>query len=271
MLKTVDLYDEAPGRLHEVTPGVLVATSSIMATNTTVLTDGHEALVVDPSWTPDELDSLASQLRERCLRVIGGFATHAHHDHLLWHPDLGAAPRLASPRTAALAREERDGLQQALGPSFPPDLKDLMGRVEPTERMPEHCVPDGLTVELLIHDGHAPGHTALWLPRRGVLIAGDMLSDVEVPLPFWPDDVPAYRRGLELLSEAASVARYVIPGHGTVGTDAAGRLRADETLLRNAADDVEQPDDPRLHDPTMRGYYDRLRELSSEEDQPRGD
>lgn len=242
---------------------MLVATSTIMATNTTVLTDGHDALLVDPSWTPDELDSLAWQLRERRLRVIGGFATHAHHDHLLWHPDFGDAPRLASPRTAALARDERDGLQQALGPSFPADLKDLMGRVEPVERMPSECVPDGFTVELLIHDGHAPGHTALWLPRQAVLIAGDMLSDVEVPLPFWPDDLAAYRRGLACLEQAAGAASYVIPGHGSVSTDAAHRLLADQILLREAEQGVADPGDPRLTDPTMRDYYARIREMSS--------
>ena len=33
-----------------------------------------------------------------------------------------------------------------------------------------------------MHDGHAPGHGAVFLPESGVLIAGDMCSDVEIPL-----------------------------------------------------------------------------------------
>lgn len=257
-LEFVSSRDEAPAQLREVTPGVLVATSEIMATNTTVLTDGHRALLVDPNWTPAELDSLARQLRDRGLRVIGGFATHAHHDHLLWHPGFGEAPRWGSPRTAALAEAERGGLRQALEPTFPTELGDLMGRVEPVEQVPPQGTPGGFSIELLIHDGHAPGHTALWLPRQQVLIAGDMLSDIEVPLPFDPDDLPAYRRGLERLSGVAAAARYVIPGHGGVGTDAADRLVADQALLREAARGNALPDDPRLSDPTMRDYYQRL-------------
>ncbi|WP_307864756.1 MBL fold metallo-hydrolase [Allobranchiibius sp. CTAmp26] len=252
-----------PAQLREVTAGVLVATSTIMATNTTVLTDGGSALLVDPNWSADELDSLATQLRDRELRVIGGFATHAHHDHLLWHPGFGTAPRWASPRAAAVARDERAGLLQALGATFPASLSDLMGRVEPVEHLPASGVPDGFAIELLIHDGHAPGHTALWLPRQRVLIAGDMLSDTEVPLPFWPDDLPAYRHGLERLAEAAAAARFVIPGHGSTGTDAAGRLAADNNLLDAAAQGVAHPADARLVDPTMRGYYHQLCDIST--------
>ena len=35
---------------------------------------------------------------------------------------------------------------------------------------------------VLAHDAHAPGHGAVFLPDTGVLVAGDMCSDVEIPL-----------------------------------------------------------------------------------------
>lgn len=79
--------------LVEVAPGVFVATSRVMSTTSTVVVDAGQALLIDPAWMPDELEALASELRGRELEVIGGFATHAHHDHLLWHPDFGDAPR----------------------------------------------------------------------------------------------------------------------------------------------------------------------------------
>jgi hydroxyacylglutathione hydrolase len=41
---------------------------------------------------------------------------------------------------------------------------------------------DGPEARLIVHDGHAPGHGAVFLPGSGVLIAGDMCSDVEIPL-----------------------------------------------------------------------------------------
>src|SRR5579875_2248328 len=112
----------------EIAPGVWVTTSRRMLTTSTILTDGRSAFLVDPAWDPHELDSLADDLTKAGVEVVGGFATHAHHDHLLWHPGFGEAPRWASARTAELAISERDELVEALG-DFPADLSALMGRV----------------------------------------------------------------------------------------------------------------------------------------------
>jgi glyoxylase-like metal-dependent hydrolase (beta-lactamase superfamily II) len=211
-----------------------------MLTTSTILAGHGEALLVDPAWLPDELDTLASFVAGRGLTVVGGFATHAHHDHLLWHPGFGDAPRWASTRTAERARGERASLVAELDAGFPPALVALMGRVDAVAgSIPESA---GFEVELIVHDGHAPGHTALWLPRERVLIAGDMLSDVELPLPFDPDDVPAYLAALDVLSPYAARSAVVVPGHGHVGADALARLDADrkyleEMLLRGRSDD----------------------------------
>lgn len=123
-------------------------------------------------------------------------------------------------------------------------------------------IPDtaGFDIELIVHDAHAPGHTALWLPQHRVLLAGDMLSDVELPLPFWPDDLPSYLAGLELLAPYAAHAALVIPGHGHVGTDALARLDADRRYL----DDVltrGSSNDPRRANPGMDAEYRHLQEL----------
>lgn len=238
--------------LHEVATGVLVATSRIMQTNTTVIVASDRALLIDPAWMPDELDELAAGLRERGLVVAEGFATHAHHDHLLWHPGFGSVPRWASARTAELAVVERDALVAALGAEFPPELVELMGRVD--------AGSPSFDVELVVHDGHAPGHTAVWLPGPRVLVAGDMLSDVELPLPFWPDDVPAYERALDALEPYARAARVVIPGHGNVGTDAFARWEADRRYLADVRRTGES-DDPRRANPGMEEEYERLRVL----------
>ncbi|MFF8186888.1 MBL fold metallo-hydrolase [Microbacterium sp. NPDC016588] len=239
-------------RLREVAPGVLVATSRVMQTTSTVVVEGGRALLIDPAWMPDELDALAAALRERGLVVAEGFATHAHHDHLLWHPSFGDVPRWASARTAELVAVERDALVAALGAEFPAELVELMGRVDAGSPTFE--------VDLVVHDGHAPGHTAVWLPGPRVLVAGDMLSDVELPLPFWPDDVPAYERALEVLEPYARAARVVIPGHGNVGTDAFARWEADRRYLADVRRTGES-DDPRRANPGMEDEYTHLREV----------
>ncbi|MDL9977763.1 MBL fold metallo-hydrolase [Microbacterium sp. ASV49] len=134
----------------------------------------------------------------------------------------------------------------------------LMGRVDAVgDRIPESA---GFEIELVVHDGHAPGHTALWLSEHRVLIAGDMLSDVELPLPFWPDDLPSYLAALDILAPYAARAALVIPGHGHVGTDALARLDADRRYL----DEVigrGSSDDARRANPGMDAEYRHLQEL----------
>lgn len=243
--------------LIEVAPGVLVATSRVMSTTSTMLLGAGEALLVDPSWLPGELEGLAEELTGRGSRVVGGFATHAHHDHLLWHPGFGTAPRYASRMTAHLASEERSALVEGLGADFPADLVELMGRVEGVDSLPGAATPRGFAPELVIHDGHAPGHTAVWLADQRVLLAGDMLSDHELPLPFFPDDLPAYLAALDRLAGIAARAEIVVPGHGTPGVDALARLDADRRYL----DDVlawRVPDDPRMANPGMDEEYAHL-------------
>lgn len=106
-------------------------------TSTLVVADGH-ALLVDPSWDPDELAGLAADVAAAGIEVALGFATHAHHDHLLWHPALGSAPRLASPAVARQCATDRDAIVAGLGPDWPAELADLVGRVDerPRRRRP---------------------------------------------------------------------------------------------------------------------------------------
>ena len=84
----------------------------------------------------------------------------------------------------------------------------------------------------LVTDAHAPGHTSLWIPQGRVLLAGDLLSDVEVPLLSEVDPSgAAYRAGLDVLEPFASRAALVVPGHGNPGRDALARLQRDRRWL----------------------------------------
>jgi glyoxylase-like metal-dependent hydrolase (beta-lactamase superfamily II) len=216
----------------EVAPGVFVFTSRREhTTSTLVVGSGSNALLVDPAWEPDELAAIAANIAGRSVVVKAGFATHAHYDHVLWHPKFGAAPRYASAATVARVARERKALVAAMGPAWPPKLAKLVGRLEPPPS-------DGLLlgaepIELITHDAHLPGHTALWLEHRRVLIAGDLLSDVEPPLPYYDDDVTdraqlvAYLAGLDALAPYVARTDRLIPGHGTPTDRPMVRLDAD--------------------------------------------
>jgi glyoxylase-like metal-dependent hydrolase (beta-lactamase superfamily II) len=215
--------------LAEVAPGVLIATSrNDVTTSTVVIGPDDTCLLIDPAWDPDELDAIAAELADRDLRVVVGLATHFHHDHVLWHPGFGDAPRWASAATVAIVQQ--------------PGLKELATDVVPW---------DGPSAQVIGHDAHAIGHLAVRLPDLGVLVAGDMLSDVELPLPDEDDHgLARYQAGLERLAPHVERAAVLIPGHGTPTTSPIERLDADRRYL-DAVLAGRPVEDPRLGLPRM--------------------
>lgn len=223
-------------RLVEVSPDVLVATSRRDTTTSTVVRaspGSSRVLVVDPAWEPDELEALADDLDARGFEVVAGFSTHAHYDHLLWHPRFGSPPRWASAATVRVTQETRDELLTDLGP-WPDELAPLVGAVSAVEGA---LLPwDGQEVVLVEHDGHVPGHTALWVPGSRLLLAGDMLSDLEPPLPgMGDDDFALYSAGLDALEPFVARALLLVPGHGHPTQDARGRLATDRRAVEALA------------------------------------
>jgi len=103
--------------------------------------------------------------------------------------------------------------------------------------------------EIVEHQAHAIGHAAVLLADRGVLLAGDMLSDVVIPLldPRRPDQVGEYETALDRLGEAARHVDVLVPGHGAVaeGPEVAARLAADHAYI-DALRRGEEPVDARV-------------------------
>lgn len=238
-------------RLSEVAPGVLVATSSFELTTTTVVAgpDGG-CLLIDPAVTVAELVRLAADLRQLGLAPVAAWSTHPHWDHVLWSRELGQAPRYATPAAVRVTETQWAELAREAQRSAPGHDFSLFGRLTPLPRMNTAAVIpwDGPEARVIAHDGHAPGHGAVFLPETGVLIAGDMCSDVEIPLldPAAPDPVGDYRIGLERLASVAGV-RQLVPGHGHAGDagEFARRLAADAAYL-DALALGECSGDPRL-------------------------
>ncbi len=233
--------------LVEVAPGVVVATSRRDTTTSTLIVDAGTTLLIDPAWEPDELESLADWLEEAGLTVSAGFATHSHQDHILWHPGFGGAPRWATPGAAETVAEHRGELVELLGPDWPRQLTPLVGKVQP---LPGDAVPwPGRRAEIIVHDGHSTGHGAVWLPTSGVLLAGDMLSDVELPL-AQETGLRAYDEALTTLLPYVRQAAVLVPGHGHPTTAPMDRWDADRRYL-DAVLESRPTEDERLEHPGM--------------------
>jgi hydroxyacylglutathione hydrolase len=233
----------------EIAPGVLVATSSFALTTTTVvLGSAGGCLVIDPAVTVAELASLAAELADRGLAPSAAWSTHPHWDHVLWSAELGDAPRYAAPAAVNIAETERNGILDGVQRAAPGHDLSLIGRLTALDAP---VIPwDGPEAQLVVHDGHAPGHGAVFLPGTGVLIAGDMCSDVEIPLldTVEADPLGDYSTGMERLA-AVSGVRQVVPGHGHVGdaSEFRRRLALDAAYL-DAITTGKPSHDPRLED-----------------------
>jgi glyoxylase-like metal-dependent hydrolase (beta-lactamase superfamily II) len=109
---------------------------------------------------------------------------------------------------------------------------------------------DGPHVRIAGHQAHAPGHAALLIEERGVLVAGDMLSDVLIPLldlNGTADPIENYLAALRLLEGAAGDADVLVPGHGSIGGADQVHARIDQDRAYvHALRDAHAPSDPRI-------------------------
>jgi glyoxylase-like metal-dependent hydrolase (beta-lactamase superfamily II) len=104
--------------------------------------------------------------------------------------------------------------------------------------VPGYCeLGGGLEVELHPADGHTPDGMAVWIPWARVLVCGDYLSPVEIPI---VEGAPqAYLDTLLRLEALLEQAEHVVAGHGGVldPVQALAILREDrayvEALLRD--------------------------------------
>jgi glyoxylase-like metal-dependent hydrolase (beta-lactamase superfamily II) len=244
--------------LTQVADGVLVHRSELLRNNTVVVQGSSGVLLIDAGITGSEMTCLASDLRRAGQPVVAGFSTHPDWDHVLWDAELGDAPRYGTARCAAAMAELRshadwtarvaDGLPSEIADDIP---LDRFGLITGLPAGTAHIPWDGPRVRIIEHPAHSPGHAALLIEERGVLVAGDMLSDVFIPMlddfSGTNDPIEEYLVGLRLLEDAAGQVDVVIPGHGSVARAGQVRLRIDlDRRYIESLRDGEEPDDPRI-------------------------
>ncbi|MCW3038360.1 MAG: fold metallo-hydrolase [Solirubrobacterales bacterium] len=236
-------------RVVSLHPDVLVATSAVWQTTCTIVrgpVDGTnassdraaEAFVIDSPVLQSELDVLPTLLAQSGFPFTGLLATHADWDHVLGRLAFGAeAPLGVSETTAArltaepgsAARRLREFDQQWYV-SRPAPL--ALGQVQALP-VPGHLDVGDRTIELHPTGGHTADGMAVWIPWAKVLVVGDHLSPVELPMLSEGGSRSAYAATLERLRPLVEQADHVVPGHGEVldGTRALAILREDVAYL----------------------------------------
>ena len=242
--------------LRQVAEGVLVHESEFIQSNAVVVQGRAGVLLIDPGVTGDEMAGLANDLRELGQPVVAGFSTHPHWDHVLWHAELGEAPRYGTARCAASVRASavERGLEGRRSPRSyrrrsPRVPLDLLGLITGLPAEAAQIPWDGPQVRIIEHQAHAPGHAALLIEERGVLVAGDMLSDVLIPMLDLnaADPIEDYLAALRLLEGVAGDVDVLVPGHGSIGGADQVRARIDQDRAYvQALRDADVLSDPRI-------------------------
>jgi len=225
--------------LHE---DVIAVTSRVYATACVLVRHEAEAFCIDSPVFPDELEILPAIASQAGFTVVGLLTTHADWDHLLGRysfPEvpLGAAESSAArlvnePGRAQLRLREFDDefYVQRPGPlSLPgPQRLDVPGYID----------VGSASIELHPADGHTADGMAVWIPWARVLVAGDYLSPVEIPMISEGGSVWAYLATLRRLEPLVEQAEWVVPGHGGPidATRALAILREDRAYLEALPD-----------------------------------
>jgi glyoxylase-like metal-dependent hydrolase (beta-lactamase superfamily II) len=191
-------------------------------------------MLIDSPYFPDELELLPELLKQAGFEVQALLATHADFDHLLGRlafPELSLG---VAESTMLRIRVEPGEAQRDLRHY---DAEHYIQRPAPlglgqVQSLP---VPGKLELgeqELELHpaEGHTQDGMALLAPWCGVLVCGDYLSDVEIPVISAAGSLHDYRATLARLAQLAERADTVVPGHGSPhGREEALRL-LDEDL-----------------------------------------
>lgn len=187
-----------------------------------------ETFVIDSPILPDELEILPALLEQaRFPQPSGLLATHGDWDHLLGPLAFSAAPIGCAPTSMTRTRDNPGATQRELRAfdeehyvQRPSPL--ALGAWQPLE-VPGSCEIGSRELGLYPAEGHTSDGMAVWIGWAGVLVAGDYLSAVEIPVLGQGGSIDAYLATLERLRPLVSEAEHVVPGHGSV-LDAQGAL-----------------------------------------------
>jgi glyoxylase-like metal-dependent hydrolase (beta-lactamase superfamily II) len=203
-----------------VHPEVVVVTSRVWQTNCVAVGGAGEALLIDSVVYPDELEALPALLGQAGFPVAGLLVTHGDWDHLLGRAAFPQAPIGCAETTAARLAAEPGGAQRALrdfdDEHYVASRPPLSLPAAQALAVPGYCQVGERELELHPANGHTADGMAIWAPWAEVLVCGDYLSEVEIPMLSPGGSLDAYLATLGRLRELVGRASAVVPGHGPV-------------------------------------------------------
>lgn len=191
---------------------ITVLTVNPFQENTYVISEGSEAVIVDPGFSASSEFSLFRRLIEDSgfdLKAV--LLTHAHVDHVLGlHRVLDYYKVPVYLSHTDLHLWENIMPQAAL---FGFEVQPFS--FTPSDYPPERLTIGGLAFDIIPTPGHAPDHVSLYLPEHDVLIAGDALFRESIGrTDLYKGDFTELERSIRENLYILPDQTRVLPGHG---------------------------------------------------------
>lgn len=214
----------------ELGEGVRSFQAPLWQTNSLIALSGGDALLCDPAFTPAEIEAIGAELAgHEALRSFL-LVTHADYDHVCGIPYFPAAEVVAGADTAARIRDgtAATGLRSGgdeWGVEWPSHL-----RVDSELRPGDELELGAFKIAVIDAPSHGREGVGFALLDQGILLTGDNLSAITIPLlaGSLARACEATAQLLETLDRCT--LRHVVPGHGPVLSPEQARQVGEEDL-----------------------------------------
>ncbi len=173
------------------------------------LISGRQAIVYDTHISVPHAKVIRDTLAARGVDQITVVLSHWHLDHVAGSAVFADCPVIANARTAAHLSKHRAAIEEGRLHGLPA-IQPLI--------LPSQVFDGAMTlglgddeVHLICVNIHSDDATVIWLPARGIMLAGDTVEDY-VTYVAEPQGFDAHLHDLARLAELAP--RWVLPAHG---------------------------------------------------------
>lgn len=196
------------------------------------VTSGDEAIVYDPHVSVPHAKFIRDDLTKRGVTKFTMVLSHWHMDHIAGTEAFADCEIIANAKTLEHMQKNRNGIEDGSHHGLP--------RISPLI-MPSRTFSGRLKLqvgnvkcELIEMNIHSDDGTVLWLPSRGILLAGDTLEDT-VTFVVEPQDFDTHLSELDRLWNLNP--EFILPNHGDPEIIAAGGydkgfIRANQQYIR---------------------------------------
>jgi len=202
-------------------PHITIFESTLYRTTSTLIDLGQSILLVDPNWLPIEVEFIKNYVLEHHnKKELYLLFTHSDYDHIIGYGAFPGAKTIAgrdfvnNPNKDKCVQQilDFDGqyyIERDYPISYP--IIDVI-----IEKEDQKVVIDGLELCFYSASGHTNNGLITFIPHLGLIIVGDYLSNIEIPMVEF-----SFSKYVETLEKIKKIAeendiKILITGHGDI-------------------------------------------------------